>query len=131
MVVSVKWNFNLLIDGGQSLTLADKFDSTAYDKISVTIKKGGHDTTVIVQPGSIEDVDFFCIKSDQYSIDKDKQLAYKVGEGTTPIILDHAHVLIGNSLVSLLGEAPTILVFNNTTDKDANIEIMVGRKATT
>jgi hypothetical protein len=130
MVVPVKWNFNLFVNGSQTLSLADKFDSTAYDKISVLIKADDKETEVKIFPGEIEDIDFFCIKSDKYTIDKTKQLTYKVGESTEAIVLDRAHMLIGNSMVGLLKEAPTKLIFNNTTGSDANLEIIVGRKAT-
>jgi hypothetical protein len=48
------------------------------------------------------------------------------------IELDRAHVLIGNSLVTLLGtdeNALKTLKFVNTTDKEINIKIVVGRVA--
>lgn len=129
MVFIVKWNFNLFVDGSQALTLADKFDTNAYDKISVIIKDGASDTVVEAQPGDIDKVDFLCIKSDQYHVNASKKLVYKVGSSADEIALERDHVLIGSSLVALLGEAPKTLKFSNSTGKDANIAIIIGRKA--
>jgi hypothetical protein len=130
MVMPVKWNFNLFVDGSQSLNLVDKFESSAYDKISFSIPDGTTDLLVNVQPGDIKDITFFCVKSDKYTTDLAKQLCYKVADSTTAINLDQAHVLIGNSIVSLLDKAPTTLKFSNATGSPANVVIIVGRKAT-
>ena len=129
MVVPVKWNFSLFVDGGQSLALSDKIDADAYDKISITIKNGVVDQSVEVQPGDVNKVDFLCIKSDQYHIDANQKLVYKVGNSAAEIALERAHVLIGNSLIALFGEAPKTLKFSNSTGKDVNIDIHIVRKA--
>lgn len=131
MVVTVKWNFSLFVDNRQSLAIKDEFDTEALDKISITIPKETASTDPVevqVQPGEIEKVDFLCItsKSNEYT----EKIAYKVEDAAPEIELKGPHILIGNSLVALLKEDPNTLKFSNTGDTDAEIEIIIGRKAT-
>lgn len=133
MTRSIKWNFNLYVDKGPSINLADQIDAEAYDQISVQIRKGGAPQMVDVQPVVKGRVQFLSIKSDQYDqthVEPTKKLFYKSGNGTKEIKLDRAHVLIGSSLVNLLEDEPKQLTFVNSTDNDANVEILTGRMAT-
>ena len=129
MVVTIKWNFSLMIDGNQSLTIADKFETHAFGKISITIAKNTSEenpVTLELQPSDIEKIDFLCItsKSKQY----DENIAYKVGNSEKEIKLNCAQVLIGSSLVGLLGESLTNLSFTNKANKDFEVEIIIGRR---
>jgi hypothetical protein len=132
MTETVTLNLNLSIRDGPAIRLAKTFTTEAYDKVSVQIPKDAEDKDVVVQPSEKGKIDFLCITSenDQYHQDDTKKLIYKVGAGTKEIKLDGAHVLIGASLIDLLGGKPEKLKFTNKTDEPVNISILVGRKAT-
>jgi hypothetical protein len=136
VTTNIQYSFNLSVDRGPSISFADKFDAEAYDKISVTIPKSpagsAKEYAVDVQPVETSRVQILCIISDHYdeshkSADKTKKLSYKSEK--TEILLDRAHVLIGLSLTGLLDEKSAKLKFTNTTDNDAQLEILVGRMA--
>jgi hypothetical protein len=98
----------------------------AYDKIGVNVPGEGS-ATVEVQPSEEKGrVQFLLINSDQF----DDDLTYKVNDLTDVIKLDAPQVLVGDGAVGLLGEPPNKLVLTNDLTQDANIEIIVGRKAT-
>ena len=144
MVVLVKWNFNLFVNDGKPQTLEDTINSiTAYDKVSVQVAKGAK-LDVALQPSSVDNVVLLCITSDYYPQTSAETLTYTpaavTDSSTTPpttstpptLNLENAHILIGNSLVKLLGSdtALTKLTFANNTIQDVvNIDIAVGRKA--
>jgi len=130
VVEKVAWNFNISIEKGPSMSLADSFETEAYDKISVQIEAGANDKSVAIQPSALDKINFICIKSNQYGPDPPdvtKTITYKCGNGD-PITLDQAHVLIGTSLIGLLQNVQTFK-FTNTTDDPADIEVLLGREA--
>ena len=136
MVVVVKWNFNLFVNNGQLLTTGDKIEGiTAYDKVSITVPSEEGATpvgkTVDLQPSEIGNVVLLCVTSDVYQKSGEEKLYYTLANDTDAEenYLESAHVLIGTSLVKLLGGDLTKLKFINKTGKEANIEIIVGRKA--
>lgn len=137
MVVLVKWNFNLFVNDGKPLTLDGSIDGiTAYDKLSIKVPKEGSEpptgTTVDLQPSVVDNLFLLCIRSDVYqAADGSNKLTYNLSNvtGANDNELLGPHVLIGNALVKLLGDDLTKLKFINTTAKDANIEVVVGRKA--
>jgi hypothetical protein len=137
MAVLVKWNFNLFVNDGKPLTLGDSIDGiTAYDKLSIKVpsETGGSPTglTVDLQPSIVDNIVLLCITSDHYpSADAPEKLNYTLTKatGAKPNDMNGPHVLISNALVKLLGDDLTQLKFVNTTALDANIEIVVGRKA--
>jgi hypothetical protein len=137
MVVLVKWNFNLFVNDGKPLTLGDTIDGiTAYDKLSIKVPSetdpNPNGLTIDLQPSSVENVVLLCIKSDHYpSADAPERLYYVLANvvGAKENDINGPHVLIGNTLVKLLGDDLTKLKFVNTTGVEAKVEIVVGRKA--
>jgi len=136
MVVLVKWNFNLFVNDGKPLTLEDTINGiTAYDKISIVVASETSGTptgvTIDLQPSTVDNVVLLCIASDHYPKSSSEKLTYTLEKvtGAKENHLESAHVLIGNALVKLLGADLTQLKFVNTTAQDANIDIVVGRKA--
>jgi hypothetical protein len=82
---------------------------------------------VQIQPGDLNQVELLLIKSDPYG-DATHPLSYKVGQST--VALDSLQTFIGKGATSLLGSKPDILSFTNKLDnKDATVQILVGRKA--
>jgi hypothetical protein len=137
MVVLVKWNFNLFVNDAKPLTLGDTIDGiTAYDKLSIRVpaETAGSPTglTVDLQPSDVADITLLCITSDHYpSAGAPERLYYLLSNvaDAKDNDMNGPHVLIGNTLVKLLGDDLTQLKFVNTTGADALIEIVVGRKA--
>jgi hypothetical protein len=137
MVVLVRWNFNLFVNDGKPLTLDGSIDGiTAYDKLSILVPKEPSATakgiTIDLQPSSVANLMLLCIKADSYpSSTNPGNLTYTLSKvtGAAENSLTGPHVLIGNALVKLLGSDLTQLKFINTTGKDVNIDIIVGRKA--
>ncbi|MCL4436303.1 MAG: hypothetical protein M1503_02930 [Thaumarchaeota archaeon] len=129
MAKSVRWSFNLSVDGGPTKTLAGSFDADGVDMLSVTIAKNTvSDESVEVQPGDLSDVKLLYIKSSLHD-----DVSYKLSDGTTDsdsIVLDTDHVLNSSEIVKVIGTAPKIIKFQNSnTTTDANIEILVARSA--
>jgi hypothetical protein len=137
MVVLVKWNFNLFVNEGKPLTLGDRIDGiTAYDKLSIKVpsETGGSPTglTIDLQPSDVDKIVLLCIKSDHYPKSGTPERLYYTLEkvaGAKENDMNGPHVLLGNTLVKLLGDDLTQLKFVNTTGADANVDIVVGRKA--
>jgi len=97
----------------------------AYDKIGVKVQDGETET-VEIQPGDEGRVQFLLINSDWLG----DALTYKVNAQGDAIKLDAPQVLVGDGAVGLLGEPPNSLEVTNDSTQEANIEIIVGRKAT-
>lgn len=104
-------------------------DVEGIDRVEVAIESGATDKPVELQPGSAADIQLLLVKSSIY----DAKLSFKASDGTTDsdaVIMTGPQVFTGGS-VGLFGVAPTLLKFTNTiTDKSAEIEIFVARKAT-
>ena len=131
---NINYIFNVSVEGGPSDTFSNKLITEAYDKISVTIPKAIPGTSqtkaVKLQPTDSEKVKFLCIKADKHHEDKDtKHLTYKAdGEGKD-VNLELDQVMIGSSLIKLLGDVKG-LTFKSTFDTEVNIDILVGRETT-
>lgn len=123
--VAIQWNINVQIAQGPKVTLAGDMKVDAYDKIEVLIVDGSSDMDVDVQPGGANKVQFMLISSDQYGTD----LTYQVNGAGETVALDKAQLFTGDGNMSLLGEPPHTLRFDNALGKDATVEILVGRKA--
>jgi hypothetical protein len=98
-----------------------------YDVASVTIKAGASNFDVSVQPSPTkDDVVFVVVSSDTY----DAGLSYKIDGGATAHALDAPHVMLGAGAVGLMnaGAPPQKLTFSSTLAKDANIQVVAGRK---
>jgi len=132
MSEKINWTLNVQVVGGPKISASKTMTVDAYDKIEVIIPGGDDATpgaaTVEVQPGGSDQVQFMLITSSVY----DAKLTYSV-DGGSSIKLDAPHLLMGSGAVGLLGSTQQQFAFSNSagTDKEASIEILVGRKATT
>lgn len=123
---------NIDIPNGPKITLNRTLTVDAYDKIDITVPSGASDLSVELQPSeSAGQVKFLLVASDWYG----EALAYKVNSDTsTSFELDEPHILTGEGATAMLDPAPTQLFFTNTTAvadaMDANVQILVGRDAT-
>ncbi len=137
-MATINLALNVQVVGGPQALISQAISVEAYDKIEVTVKPG--DTlNVAAQPGGAGQVNFLLIKSSL----ADKKLTYVVNDGgannfpaSGEIVLDQPfHLYLGTGGVSVFGIAPKVIQFKNnysagTTNKDAVIEILVGRDAT-
>lgn len=129
MTEKINWNLNVQVLEGPKIQDFNTVSIDAYDMIDVTIEAKGEDKEVEIQPGGEGQVQFLLIKSDQYG----DSLTYKVNDkdATNIIRLDAMQVFLCNGSVGFLGGAPAKLFFTNKLDsEEANIKILVGRKAT-
>ena len=124
--IKVAWNMGVEIKGGPRNSLSDDITVDAYDMIEVEIDKDAVDQEVQIHPAGAEQVLLLMISSDRYG----ELLKYKVAGTSTEFELDAPHLLIGKGAVAMLGAAPETLVFKNGLDAPAEIQILVGRKAT-
>lgn len=137
-MATINLALNVQVVGGPQALISQPISVEAYDKIEVTVKPG-ETLNVSVQPGGVGQVNFLLIKSSL----ADEKLSYVVNDGAAinfpasdRIKLDRAfHLYLGTGGVSVFGIAPKVIEFKNdyaagTTNKDAAIEIIVGRDAT-
>lgn len=125
MSEKISWSFSAQVTGGPSVSASADLTVDAYDKIDATIPKGGAETTVEVQPGSAG-VKLLVITASDYD-----DLTYKVGASAISVMLDAAHLLLGEGAIALFDEYPTQLKFKNASaTDDVTVSILVGRDAT-
>ena len=124
--IKVAWNMGVEIKGGPRNSLSDDITVDAYDMIDVTITKGAIDKEVQIHPAGAEQVLLLMISSDRYG----ELLKYKVAGTNTDFELDAPHLLIGKGAVAMLGAVPETLLFTNGLSDPAEVQILVGRKAT-
>jgi hypothetical protein len=122
---TINWTFNVQVVGGPQIAVTRPVPVDAYDKIGVKVQDGETET-VEIQPGDEGRVQFLLINSDWLG----DALTYKVNAQGDAIKLDAPQVLVGDGAVGLLGEPPNSLEVTNDSTQEANIEIIVGRKAT-
>ena len=124
---TITWQFQATIPGGPAFTLSQpSIAIQAYDVASAKIAAGAS-VAVSVQPSSTSgDVVFVVVTSDLY----DAGLTYKVDGSSDKHELDAAHVLLGAGAVGFMnaGAPPQTLTFTSTLAKDANVQVVVGRK---
>lgn len=125
---NITWQFQATIPGGPALTLSQpSIAIQAYDVATAKIAAGAPGVAVSVQPSSTSgDVVFVVVTSDLY----DAGLTYKVDGSSDAHALDAAHVLLGAGAVGFMnaGAPPQTLTFTSTLAKDANVQVVVGRK---
>ena len=125
---NVNWQFQAAIPGGPSVLLNQPgITVAAYDVAAVDIAPGASNVDVPIQPSSgAGDVIFLVVSSSLY----DPGINYTVDALTAAHVLDGPHVLLGSGAVSFLNSSapPQKLVFNSTATKDANVQVVVGRK---
>ena len=98
----------------------------AYDVASATLKAGGS-IDIVVQPlSSPGDVIFLVVSSDIY----DAGLTYTIIDGGPAHALDAPHVMLGAGAVGFMnsGSPPQTLKFSSALAKEANIQVVAGRK---
>ena len=124
----INWQFQGAIPGGPAFTINQPTIAVdAYDVAAVTIPATASNVEVPIQPSSgAGDVVFLVVSSSQY----DPGLSYTVDALGVSHALDGPHILIGSGAVGLLNSAapPQKLTFNSTLSKDANVQVVVGRK---
>jgi hypothetical protein len=125
---TITWQFQATIPGGPAFTINQPpIAIQAYDVASATIAAGASGVAVSVQPSSTPgDVVFVVVNSDLY----DAGLTYKVDGSSDEHALDAPHVLLGAGAVGFMnaGAPPEKLTFTSTLAKDANVQVIVGRK---
>ncbi len=125
---NITWQFQASIPGGPAFTISQpNITVQAYDVASATIAAGASNIDVAVQPSSSSgDVVFVVVSSDTY----DAGLTYKVDGGAASHALDAPHVLLGAGAVGFMngGAPPQKLTFSSSLAKDANIQVVAGRK---
>lgn len=139
-MININLTLNVQVAGGlrDVLSLPKSIAVEAYDKLEVTVKPG-ETQEIAVQPGGANQVSFLLLKSSLFG----SEIKYVVNDGNTTnfpttgaIVLDQPfHLYLGTGAVSVFGIPPKRLKFTNThptgtTNKDAVIEILVGRDAT-
>ena len=124
---TITWQFQATIPGGPAFTINQPpIAVQAYDVAAATIGAGAS-VDVSVQPSSTPgDVVFVVVSSDLY----DAGLTYVVDGGTDSHALDAPHVLLGAGAVGFMNASapPQKLTFTSTLAKDANVQVVVGRK---
>jgi hypothetical protein len=130
---SVKWNLSVYVEDGPTLTSSEELDTQAVDVVSIKVDKG-KTSTVDVQPGDLGEVQFIYIKSDLYDDpdDKGKRVQYKFIDGekkSVVVRLDKDHILTSGNLVKMFQTSPKMIEFTNEKGIDANLQVVVARKA--
>ena len=125
---NITWQFQASIPGGPAFTITQpNIAVAAYDVASATIGAGASNIDVVVQPSSTPgDVVFVVVSSDTY----DPGLTYIIDGGATKHAVDGPHVMLGAGAVGFMngGAPPQKLTFSSTLAKDANIQVVAGRK---
>jgi hypothetical protein len=125
---NITWQFQASIPGGPVFTITQpNIVVEAYDVASATIGAGASNIEVVVLPSlSPGDVVFLVVSSDTY----DAGLTYKIDGGATAHALDAPHLMLGAGAVGFMnaGAPPQKLTFTSTLAKDANVQVIAGRK---
>ena len=123
MAEKINWNFVAQALKGPSITGVGSLDVESYEKIDFKIPKTlTHDVTV----SDVSKVSLLIIST----ITPDKLITFK-GNPVLPIgdcELDNSLILVGNVAQDFL-KADTVLTFTNGTDKEIEIQMLIGRNA--
>lgn len=128
------------VQDGPTLTssgeLAVQEEVDAVDSLNINAIPGKI-TTVSVQSGDLEDIEFFYIASDQYGDGAAATISYTFSDetegtdGSQTITLEKPHMLTSGNLMKLFIKAPKEIMIDNKTTSDAHIDIVLARKAVT
>ena len=125
---TITWQFQAAIPGGPAFNINQPpIAVQAYDVTSATIEANASNVDLNVQPSSTAgDVVFVVVNSDQYDVG----LTYTVDGGADKHALDGPHLLLGSGAVGFMnaGAPPQVLTFSSTLAKNANVQVVVGRK---
>ena len=132
MGTKITYKVDLAVEKGPTSSLTRDLEVDAYDLLKVTVPGGDSGTpgtvTVDVQPGDIKQIKLLSITSSRY----DEKLTYKVDGAGSDIPLDAPQLLVGAGALGVMGTTAKQFVFTNKAgmDKSADLQILVGRKAT-
>jgi hypothetical protein len=135
MNVQINLNANVVVPNGPRFAVQRTISVDAYDALEFKVPKASStDLEVELQPGNR--VKFIAILSDSYGND----LTYKINDSSKGVSwkLDQPLFLAGEGATPLFddpgashGTPPTTLYFKNTDpNKDAEVQILIGRDAT-
>lgn len=124
---NITGQFSATVPGGPALSLKLQIPYQSYDVTSATIAASAANIDMDVQPSTTPgDVIFVVVYSDQYGAG----LTYKVDGGATAYVLDGPHIMMGGAVAYMNAAAPPQkLTFTSTLTKDANVQVVVGRKS--
>ena len=129
-MATLSWSLTVQVSGSSSIALSRApIAVEATDRIQVPIAPGDTDKVVDIQPGAAAALHALLVTSSSYGA----HLSFKVSDGTTDssaVTLDSPQIFSGGS-AGLFGVAPRKLKFSNSsTDKAADVDILVARDAT-
>jgi hypothetical protein len=131
---NIKWNLSVHVEDGPTLTSFEEISAEAVDILNFQVVRGtttSSPLTVEVQPGNLDNIHFLYIKSDLYKDIKYKFRDSVAAADSDEIVLDKDHIMTSNALIRLFEKPPNQIKFSNeSSTTDANIKIVVGRKAT-
>ncbi|MDJ0892081.1 MAG: hypothetical protein QNK18_12945 [Gammaproteobacteria bacterium] len=132
MSVTINYSTNVEVNGTLALSSARAVRAEAYDEVNITVPpmSNGEPGTlqgVAVQPGDLEQIQFLLITSSVL----DPLLTYTVVGGSSAVALDSVQIFSGEGILGLLGSNPNQLSFSNGTIQEAEVRILVGRRAST
>lgn len=129
MTIPINWAFNVAVDGGPQISLANapKIVVDAYDLVTATLAAASAGTVVNLQPsGTAGDVVLLALSSDGY----DDTVTYDPDGGGNPQKLNGPVLLVGAGPVGLLGATPPkSMTFDNALATPVTVKILIGRKA--
>ncbi|MDP8889388.1 MAG: hypothetical protein M3M89_07170 [Thermoproteota archaeon] len=134
---NLRWNITVYVENGPTLSSTGDLDPGKSDVVhavdTVNVVAGSGDTTVSVQPGSLDKIEFMYIASDQYGDGTNLSYTFMEGAGagdaSSPVVLEKPHILTSGSLIGLFDKAPKEIKISNGTGTDAKIDVVVARKA--
>ena len=109
---------------GESFRVSEKIVAESSEKISLSVKQGGK-VTVSIEPMTKDEVSLLLITSN-FPQSKKGELKYAFDSGKATTKLSKTILLMGNSLINEL-KSPKSIVFENTTEKDASIDVFIAR----
>ncbi len=130
-MATLSWSMTVQVTDSAALSISrSPIEAEGIDRIDVTIAPGDTNKLVNIQSGAANSIHLLTISSSSYG----PHLSFKANDGAadsaTTVILDSPQIFSGGS-VALFGLAPRQLKFSNSsTDKPANIQILVARDAT-
>lgn len=114
------------VAGSGSTSATHTLNVEAFDSIDVTAPGSGT-VAVEVQPGGTGQVEAIFITAATYSDD----LSYTVTGGEADVALNAPQLFVGSGAVNLLGTTQNTITFTNNETSDIDVQILVGRDATT
>lgn len=125
MAHTINVRLTVTVDDGPQVTTSRTLQLHAYDKLDVTIPADGNPHAVEVQPDDGTQVRLLVLTASSY----DPSVAWAADSGTSRQ-LDQPVSLAGESVASLLGTAGNTIAFTNGGGDDLDVQILVGRQAT-